>query len=1143
MNQLQLEVDGVTRTFAEWTRDFVDSYYPNLGHQCYRVPALHFNQQPLGHTAPTTGSEPHLTLNDLDRSLAIGDLAHTVVLERLEELSHHLQATGQGPLFIISAVNYDNYLAKVHAPQPKNKPQNPCSKEEPQNPCPKSKPEKPSSKDKPQNPCSKGKPQNPCSKNKPQNPCSMGKPENPCSKDNPPHPCPKKKPRPCSQSEQWYFEPAPESKDSHTRAQDSKPHPRSEPQQFHTKSNPQHTHPTPEASQYSCRKTEHDEHTVDPQYSQLSSYSSHCPIESQNQQFPSKSEPRHSHKKTEQHKPHSAIEDLSHAVPKCRETELGTGDVETDKEGEGKQLLPPRPSDRAGQRGEIDILLLHEKVGVVMFEVKAVGHGVNWTPSEEELQRAVQRRVRRAQDQLHSGRDVLHYVMPDLHSPHVTMVIALPYLTTQQLAKAVSSLSLDPNLRFMCKDDLSPPSSECPKSETQTAEEDREGPPQDGELPDLLRWWHNTVGADVSTQLPVDSMKTIVGRICGLMSVVSVWTTTRPRMEVRTPAQAIGESGRRLADIVLLPRQSELLADPSLPRLWLTGPMGSGKTLMLQLKGRQWLKEGKRVIVINVRTSSRGRPQGHVLEKSIWRQMENESETGSVERHDIALDEFPFESLHNKLIAEGSTDKACFVVDEVLCGMSIISQKLVEHLPHCPIWCVSTYVAPVPDTFQCVRLGAILRSPPSIQLMLKEIDLIQSHEFTYTTRSATRGLPCDGPPVIFIEHFKHNTQVRHLDCLQCANELADIFENKLGLKLYPPTAAKAESSSATPADPFSGSDCFQPTPKKTPQTAEAAPLSFQDILILVVLPYSVFRHVTGYHWEAYIPGVIRYIMYMCTSNFITGLRQRGVPLRLTMDNTLKEIAFPPKDEVIMSDIMGAHSLERKVVVLLRSGSPLTQEEVTEHISRYKTVQATSSAHYPTETCGIQELLTSPLENLTVSKQLLLFTSLLHEVCHFVYPQLTIPLSPSVEDAKAIFHQLLENTLVAGTQSFTREMVCKEDLQGQETQPVSGTVPTPAVPRRGMEYRCDLPVFPDPAHSQQEGPEASTAQTEAPCGEKVAEADSLFFVPERDLLEDLEQRQKEVKRIQRAMEPLSEDDKDWEFFAASRCLSQYISILS
>lgn len=47
VGQLQLQVDGVTRSFAEWSAHYADTYYPRLGEQCYRVPAQHFNEQKL----------------------------------------------------------------------------------------------------------------------------------------------------------------------------------------------------------------------------------------------------------------------------------------------------------------------------------------------------------------------------------------------------------------------------------------------------------------------------------------------------------------------------------------------------------------------------------------------------------------------------------------------------------------------------------------------------------------------------------------------------------------------------------------------------------------------------------------------------------------------------------------------------------------------------------------------------------------------------------------------------------------------------------------------------------------------------------------------------------------------------------------
>lgn len=43
------------------------------------------------------------------------------MLEYFEEVGHRLQARGSGPLFIISSVNYDNYLARLKTPVKANK--------------------------------------------------------------------------------------------------------------------------------------------------------------------------------------------------------------------------------------------------------------------------------------------------------------------------------------------------------------------------------------------------------------------------------------------------------------------------------------------------------------------------------------------------------------------------------------------------------------------------------------------------------------------------------------------------------------------------------------------------------------------------------------------------------------------------------------------------------------------------------------------------------------------------------------------------------------------------------------------------------------------------------------------------------------
>ena len=74
-------------------------------------------------------------------------------------------------------------------------------------------------------------------------------------------------------------------------------------------------------------------------------------------------------------------------------------------------------------------------------------------------------------------------------------------------------------------------------------------------------------------------------------------------MEVRTDGEAVSELGRRLARLVLTPRQLDLTRRAP-PRVCITGPPGVGKTVMLILMGLKWLLEGQDVHVISTRPAS-----------------------------------------------------------------------------------------------------------------------------------------------------------------------------------------------------------------------------------------------------------------------------------------------------------------------------------------------------------------------------------------------------------------------------------------------------------------------------------------------------------------------------------------------------------
>ena len=87
------------------------------------------------------------------------------------------------------------------------------------------------------------------------------------------------------------------------------------------------------------------------------------------------------------------------------------------------------------------------------MQVKSTGHpDPTWSPTEEQLHTAIVRAVDKAAGQLTSGRDTVHYIMPDLHLQQVTLVVALPYVTRAQLMK-VGVVSADCQIVLMQRPD------------------------------------------------------------------------------------------------------------------------------------------------------------------------------------------------------------------------------------------------------------------------------------------------------------------------------------------------------------------------------------------------------------------------------------------------------------------------------------------------------------------------------------------------------------------------------------------------------------------------------------------------------------------------------------------------------------------
>lgn len=88
-------------------------------------------------------------------------------------------------------------------------------------------------------------------------------------------------------------------------------------------------------------------------------------------------------------------------------------------------------------------------------------------------------------------------------------------------------------------------------------------------------------------------------RFCGPASTVMVPSVTEPRVSLKTWNQAVAHVGDCYTSLTaLFPEQTELLRR-SPPRVFLSGPPGTGKTVVLLLMAKEWLLHDKHVCFLS----------------------------------------------------------------------------------------------------------------------------------------------------------------------------------------------------------------------------------------------------------------------------------------------------------------------------------------------------------------------------------------------------------------------------------------------------------------------------------------------------------------------------------------------------------------
>ena len=86
-------------------------------------------------------------------------------------------------------------------------------------------------------------------------------------------------------------------------------------------------------------------------------------------------------------------------------------------------------------------------------------------------------------------------------------------------------------------------------------------------------------------------------RFAGPATTITVHCPVPPRVQVRTLGEAVSEIGERLARLVLTPGQLDILTRAP-DMVCLSGPPGTGKTVVLVMVGLQWLRQGHDVHVV-----------------------------------------------------------------------------------------------------------------------------------------------------------------------------------------------------------------------------------------------------------------------------------------------------------------------------------------------------------------------------------------------------------------------------------------------------------------------------------------------------------------------------------------------------------------
>ena len=138
-----------------------------------------------------------------------------------------------------------------------------------------------------------------------------------------------------------------------------------------------------------------------------------------------------------------------------------------------------------------------------------------------------------------------------------------------------------------------------------------------------------------------------------------------PRKVVRSEGQAVAVTGLTMSSLALYPAQIDILSKELDQQVFLWGPPGTGKTVVLLLKAIQWLNQGGDVQVVSI--CREGRVVSVLAREQLLQTQGAAPVAGTVQRHhfDFRLNAGNVAAAVNKLAALSCDKCLNIIVDEV----------------------------------------------------------------------------------------------------------------------------------------------------------------------------------------------------------------------------------------------------------------------------------------------------------------------------------------------------------------------------------------------------------------------------------------------------------------------------------------------